>query len=271
MNGSGRGRDFIRAGWGPAGLACLVLFSAGGCGKRDRAPVLVFAASSVADVVVDLAAEFEAQGRGKIRVSAGASIDLKRQIEAGAPADLFLSAASDPVDELVAKGHVDPVDRIELLGNRLALVVSRSRDPGLQTWHDLQQPSFGRLAIGDPLLVPAGRYAQEALRHLGLWTIWEPRLAPAPNVRAVLAYVESGAADAGIVYLTDARVSGRVRTAFLFPPEAHRQIVYSTALLRRSSRPTAARDFLGFLLSAPSRRRFAEAGFQVLGAELSSR
>src|SRR5580693_4211164 len=84
----------------------------------------------------------------------------------------------------------------------------------------------GRLAVGDPDHVPAGIYAKEALTMLGAWSALEPHLARAEDVRGALTLVERGEAPLGIVYVTDARVSTKVKIVGVFPADSHSPIVY---------------------------------------------
>ena len=252
-------------------VAAAVSASVAACAPGDREPLLVFAAASIGDTVEGLAGEFRAAGGTEIRVSSGASVLLQRQIESGAPADLFISAAVAPAEALIESARVRRSDRFDLLGNRLALVVARDGRVGALDLSGLRPPMVDSLVVGDPRLVPAGQYGREALQALGLWETWESRLIPAPNVRAALAYVEAGLAEAGIVYATDALVSRRVRTALLFPEESHSPIVYPAVILASSPRREAALAFLEFLSSPPGRARFEAAGFRVLAGRPARR
>lgn len=236
-------------------LALLLL----GC--RDNAPtsqparsITVFAAASLTDLVQELAATWQQQTGVTVRTSFAASSTLARQIEAGAPFDLYISADPDWVKALIKKKLLEPDSRRDWLHTGLVLVAPRGR-----TFPVTFDPNFslataikGRLAIGDPTHVPAGRYAKAALEHLGWWTDLEPRLLPAADVRQALRLVEIGEADAGIVYRTDARASARIDIVAEFPPNTHPPITYTLAL-----RPTPtpdARAFAEYLQSASALR-----------------
>jgi molybdate transport system substrate-binding protein len=117
----------------------------------------------------------------------------------------------------------------------------------------------GRIATGDPAHVPVGLYAAQALRKLGLWTTYGPRLAPAEDVRAALLLVERGEAPVGIVYGTDAAVSTRVRVAGVFPADSHDPIVYPFAVVKAGDTPAA----LAFLADPVARAIFTKRGFTV--------
>jgi molybdate transport system substrate-binding protein len=157
-------------------------------------------------------------------------------------------------------GRVRAEDRVRLLSNTLVVVVPASASAAPRTAADLA--AVRRLALGDPEAVPAGVYARQWLESRGLWASLVGRVVPTLNVRAALAAVESGNADAGVVYRTDAALSRRVRVAFEVPREEGPGIVYVVAPLE-GSRP-AARDLVRYLRSAEATRVFERHGFLVL-------
>ena len=128
---------------------------------------------------------------------------------------------------------------------------------------DLLAPGFRRIAIGDPAGVPAGVYARSYLASLGLWDALAPRIVPTRSVRAALAVVEAGDADAGIVYRTDARSSGDVAVAFEVPAGEGPAIAYPAAVLADAPNPAGAARFLAHLQTDAARDAFRHAGFIV--------
>ena len=125
----------------------------------------------------------------------------------------------------------------------------------------------GRLAIGEPESVPAGRYARDALRSLGVWDSVADRLLPSENVRTALAYVARGEAPLGIVYETDALIEPRVHIVALFPPSSHPHIDYPAAVVATPrggplrGRAADADRFVRFLASPDAQRIFHKYGF----------
>ena len=110
---------------------------------------------------------------------------------------------------------------------------------------DLLEARVGRIVIGNPKTVPAGQYAEESLRALGLWDRLQPKLVFSENVRQALDYVARGEVDAGFVYTTDAaaRTQG-VKEAFRPPDDSYRPVIYPGAVVaapsrRRSARPSS--------------------------------
>jgi molybdate transport system substrate-binding protein len=237
----------------------LAAASTAGAGEE----VVVFAAASLADALREIAKAFEARTGNRVVLSFGGSNDLARQIRAGAPAEVFVSASAERMDEVQEAGFVRPADRVDLLSNRLVVVVPTDAKTAVATAEDLTR--VRRLALGDPQAVPAGIYARQWLERRGLWERVRHRVVPTLDVRAALAAVESGNADAGIVYRTDAAISGRVRVALEVPVGEGPRIVYPVALLAAARGP-AARAVYEHLQSRAAREVFERLGFEFLPA-----
>jgi molybdate transport system substrate-binding protein len=227
---------------------------------------MVFAAASLTDVLEDIGGDFTAATGIPVRFSFAGSPALARQIEAGARADLFLSADVEWMDYLEERGFLAAGTRRNLLGNELVLIAPAGSDVVLEARPGLPlAAALGRrrLAMGDPVLVPAGRYGRAALESLGAWSDVGNRLAPAENVRVALAWVARGEAPLGIVYRSDALAEPRVRVVTAFPAGSHPPIVYPVARLGRSPAPARAAAFQDWLGGPRARDRFLAAGFTV--------
>jgi molybdate transport system substrate-binding protein len=138
------------------------------------------------------------------------------------------------------------------------------KDSSLTISGPVDLASIAHLALGDPAVVPAGTYARKWLEGASAWEGVRARVVPALDVRAALAAVESGRADAGIVYATDAASSTRVRVAYEVPRESAPEIVYVAVRLSRSA-SAASRSFLDYLSTDEARQAFARRGFVVEG------
>ena len=235
------------------------------CCLGARAELMVFAATSLTDVLPQLAAAYTAQGGEPVKFSFASSSILARQIEGGAQADVFVSADLEWLDYLDERGLIEPQSRVTLAGNRLVLVAPAD-SPLSPAVLNAQTPldqwlGRGRLAVGDPAHVPAGRYARAALSQLGLWSLVADRLAPADSVRTALMYVATGDAPLGIVYATDLKAAPGVKQIASFPDASYPAIVYPAAAVHgRSSR--AAWQWLVFLKSPAAAKIWQAAGFQ---------
>ncbi|MDB5678445.1 molybdate ABC transporter substrate-binding protein [Sphingomonas bacterium] len=244
-----------------AGFATLAL----GAAPAPNAP-LVLAAASLQESLDAAADQWAKAGHPRPVISFAASSALARQIQAGAPADLFVSADEEWMDALTAKRLIAAGTRADLVGNRLVVVEPAGRRTAipLSGAKLARVLGAGPLAMADPDSVPAGKYGKAALTKLGAWNAVAPHVVRAENVRAALALVERGAAPFGIVYLTDARASSKVRVAGVFPQSSHPPIVYPMARLAGSANPEGE-GFRRFLLSSSGRAIFARFGFTVPG------
>lgn len=228
----------------------------------ETQPVLVFAAASL-KTAVDALVEPARQATGlTMRVSYAGTSALARQIEEGAPADIFISADVEWMDYVDARGLLKAGTRTDLLTNRLVLIapmrepISLRIAPGFDLATAL---GTGRLALADPAVVPAGKYARAALEKLGVWTAVANRLAPAENVRAALLLVSRAEAPLGVVYRTDAVADPGVAVVDIFPEDTHPPIVYPAALTARATADAAR--VLAFLGSEAAAAEFSRQGF----------
>jgi molybdate transport system substrate-binding protein len=226
--------------------------------RAEQAELLVFAAASTAEPLADLGREFEHERGTKVRFSLGASRDLGRQIRAGAPADVIVSADVETVEGLLRDGLAPKGSAKRIMSNLLAVVVPTSSHLEIRGAGDLARASH--IALGDPAIVPAGRYAKAWLEKAGVWGALEPHVVPTLDVRAALAAAENGQADAAIVYRSDAAISSKVRVAYDVPREAAPAIEYVAAPLATPN-AAAASVFVDFLIAPLARSTFARYGF----------
>lgn len=223
------------------------------------ASLVVSVATSVADAVDEIAGLYRAATGVTIAANAGGSNTLARQIAAGANAALFLSADRIQMDLVEKAGRIVPGTRTDLLTNELAIVVPRSSSR--LTLAQLLDGRVDRLAMGEPAAVPAGVYGRTWLEHERAWPRLEAKVVPFPTVRAVLAAVEAGRADAGIVYRTDAS-SAKVRIVATLAAKEHPylDITYPVAVIKGPAE-SEARRFLEFLKGPQARAVFERRGF----------
>lgn len=228
------------------------------------AEINVFAAASLTNVLSEIGRAWEHRTGDRVLFNFGASSMLARQIEEGAPADLFASADELRMNQLEARHLIDRASRRSLLSNTLVIVVPASEGMTPLTPAQLATPQIASLALAEPLTVPAGMYAREYLTRKGLWSRIAAKVIPTSSVRAALAAVESGNADAAIVYRTDALSSPRVRIAFEVTGPDAPKIAYPFALVIGDHPPSApAARFLAYLRSEPSLRLFRKHGFRT--------
>jgi molybdate transport system substrate-binding protein len=225
------------------------------------ADVRVFAAASLTEALREISAVYEKTSGDRIVLNLAASSLLERQIEHGAPADLFVSADDEKMNALARANLIDQSSRYPLLSNSLVVVVARDRQGTVASAEGLR--SLRRIAIAEPSTVPAGIYARRWLEGRGVWKSLAGKLVPTENVRAALAAVAGGNADAALVYRSDVTASRNVKIAFAVPVAETPAISYPVAILRSAKNATGARRFLAHLRSETSAQIFRKHGFIV--------
>jgi molybdate transport system substrate-binding protein len=247
-------------------IAILTAAMLAGCGRprNERGNLTVCVAASLQNAMAEIAPAYERSHPGiKLTFNFGGSGTLEQQIERGAPADIFFSAAPKPMDALASKALILPDTRRDLLRNQVVLIVPKGR-AGPKTFHDLSVNTVKLIALGDPDSVPAGDYGRQTLQALHLWEAAQPKLVLAKDVRQVLTYVETGNADAGIVYATDARASDKVRVVETAPEDSHMPVIYPVAVIKDSRNSEAARAFIAFLTEGYASGVFTRHGFTTV-------
>ena len=245
--------------------------NSGDSGDKGAAPqepakqveLIVSAAASLKNSLEEIQKDYAAKEPNvKLTLNMGASGTLQQQIENGAPADLFISAGKSQVDALLAKNLMDKDSVVDLLGNDLVLVVG-ANDTNVNSIQDLSKESVKQIGIGTPESVPAGKYAKEAFTSLKLWDTLEPKFVQAKDVTQVLNYVETGNAEAGVVYKSDAQGSTKVKVVEAFPADSHKAITYPAGIVSATKEKEAANAFLTYLKSSDAQDIFAKFGFKT--------
>jgi len=237
-------------------IAALLLgasIGSGGASGRTESALTVFAAASLTDV-------FPAIDKTAIYSFAGSNA-LAAQITNGAPADVFASANTALPAQLYAAGVVQrPVN---FTRNTLVIVVPKSNPAGIHSIYDLANDGI-KIDLAAPA-VPVGAYTLQILRQMGLMQKMLPNVvSQESDVRTVLSKVALGQADAGFVYLTDARsVSGDV-TVIKVPAWAQPKVTYAMAVVTKSPNQAAAQAFVKKVLSKAGQATLARYGFLAL-------
>ncbi len=245
-----------------AALAFFATLSLAACGSQPepRAP-LVLAAASTQEAMTEAAKTWAAKGNLEPTLSFAGSGALARQIATGAPADLFVSADTRWMDWLDSTVPLREGSRAIVATNSLVLIAPNDSDvsfPAKGDWADAL--GNGRLAIADPIAVPAGRYGKAALISIGAWDQVKDKVAQTADVRAALNLVSRGDAPLGVVYSSDAVADHGVRIVGRFPDESHAPITYPIAIPARSQ-TEGIEEFRDFLLSPEGQSIFAKYGF----------
>lgn len=214
--------------------ALLILLS--GSLPAKAAEVSVFAASSLTEALTEVVRNYEQQHpEDRVLLTFAGSQTLAMQIEQGAPADLFISANRTVMNRLQNSALVSDVQ--PLVGNRLALAVRADLRPPLKSIADLTRPDLF-LVIGNPQ-VPIGRYTRQLFTRLANDAAYGPELvtrikqnivSEESRVKAIVAKLLLGEADAGFIYLSD--ITSDKLSAVLLPGKLNPQAIYPLAKVR---------------------------------------
>ncbi len=260
-------------------LILLVLVLASACGATPSGsgiastaaagPVnlTVYAAASLKDVLAGVKTMYETAHPGTtLTIATDSSATLATQIELGAPADVFLSAdTSNPkklVDDGLAVGGA-----VNFAGNELAVIVPDGNPGSIASPADLARPGVKVIAAGDA--VPISEYASELVASLAAAPGYPAGFAAGyaanivsreDNVKAVVAKIELGEGDAGIVYRTDAETSRKVATVAI-PDAANITALYAGVVIKASTQAVAAATFLGWLAGSDGQAILGRYGF----------
>ena len=252
-------------------LAACIARPAGASPAAAVAEVAVYAAASLAIPLESIQAAYESSQPGvRLTLALDSSAALRTQITQGAPADVFLSADLGNPQRLVDAGLAGgPV--IEFAGNRLTIVIPKANPGAIDTPADLARPGVRIVAAGEQ--VPITGYATQLLTQLGALPGYPADFASAyganvvsqeDNVRAIVAKLELGEADAGIVYVTDAVGSDELATVAL-PPGVAVTAAYGGVVVAPSARPTDGATFLSWLAGPEGQAILADFGFVAPG------
>ena len=259
--------------------ASLCALSGVACAQEEEVELVVFAAASMTETLNQIKETYEAENPGvTLTFNFDSSGTLKTQIQEGAECDLFISAGQKQMDQLDITADasvntegldfVDDSTRIDLLENKVTLVVPEGNEKGIETFDQLA----GLLKDGDVLLamgnsdVPVGQYTQKIFAYYGLD---EQELANAgkltygTNVKEVTTQVAQSSVDCGVIYCTDAFSAG-LTVVDSATAEMCGQVIYPAAVLKGSAHPEEAKAFLDYLTGEEAMAVFASVGFSAV-------
>lgn len=259
--------------------ASLCALSGVACAQEEEVELVVFAAASMTETLNQIKETYEAENPGvTLTYNFDSSGTLKTQIQEGAECDLFISAGQKQMDQLDITADasvntegldfVDDSTRIDLLENKVTLVVPEGNEKGIETFDQLAE----LLKDGDVLMamgnsdVPVGQYTQKIFAYYGLD---EQELANAgkltygTNVKEVTTQVAQSSVDCGVIYCTDAFSAG-LTVVDSATAEMCGQVIYPAAVLKGSAHPEEAKAFLDYLTGEEAMAVFASVGFSAV-------
>lgn len=256
-------------------LLSIIVLSACSSNNTEQNPkhtvkkidLTISAAASLDDALTEIKSDYQKKYKNiNIQLNLGGSGTLQQQIMQGAPADLFISAGEKQYKVLVEKGLIDEQNSENLLKNQLVLITNSASGTSVHSLADLTKATIKKMAIGTPESVPAGLYAKQALQSEGVWDALnsQAKIVQTKDVRQVLTYVETGNVDAGLVYMTDAKVSKKVKIAAIASETSHEPITYPAGVIKATQHKKESSQFFHYLESKEAKTVFEKFGFHVL-------
>lgn len=232
----------------------------------EKVELTILAAASLTDVCDELKTRFENENPNiTVNISYGGSGALQTQIEEGAPADVFISAATKQMTALDEEGLMDSDTIVQLLENKVVLVVPKESDTSVSSFEDVATDAVTMIGLGEPGSVPVGQYSEEIFESLGILDAVKAKANYGSDVRTVLSWVETAAVDCGVVYATDAYTSQDVTIVCEAPEGSCKKVIYPVGVMAASEHPDEAEAWIAFLQSDASMKLFEDYGFSGMG------
>ena len=240
--------------------------------EADPVTLNVFAAASMTETLTEIQEMYkEVAPNVTLVFNFDSSGTLKTQIQEGADCDVFISAAQKQMNQLDKDAdpevNTDGLDyvlegtRVNLLENKVVLAVPDGNPKNIESFADLGTDKLILLALGNED-VPVGQYSTEILTNLGILDSLEAagKITYGSNVKEVTTQVSEAAADAGIIYATDA-FSAKLTVVDQAGSDLCKQVIYPAAVLNVSKNQEAAKEFLAYLQTDTCMKVFEAVGF----------
>ncbi|KUK65426.1 MAG: ModA [Desulfotomaculum sp. 46_80] len=255
-------------------LLLVVIFAFSACSKqlaeksqetpKTQVTLTVSAAASLKDAMNEIKDIYAKEVPDvNVTYNFASSGSLQQQIENGADVDVFISAANKQMDALETKGLLENGTKKTLLGNSLVLIIPKDSSL-VSSFEDLTKDTVKKIGLGEFRTVPAGQYAEDLFTNMKILDKITAKAVYGKSVKEVLTWVETGNVDAGVVYLTDAKVSQKVKQVAVAPEESHKPIVYPASVIKSSKHMAEAKAFMDFLSGAKAKSVFEKYGFTFL-------
>ena len=233
-------------------VLALCLFAATGAKVAIAEDLTIAAASDLNFAFREVVAEYEHTTGNHVRLAFGSSGNFYAQIQQGAPFDLYFSADIGYPKKLIDEGLAVPNSLYQYATGRIVLWVPKESSLAVTKGMDaLLDPAIKTIAIANPKHAPYGRAAVAAMEHAGVYDGVRNRLVLGENISQAAQFVESGAADIGIIALSLALAPAMSTkgTYWEIPAEAHPPLEQGAAIVKASKRADSAKQFLEFVKS----------------------
>jgi molybdate transport system substrate-binding protein len=241
-------------------LVLILALVGTGCSRSEKPDFLIAAAADLRPAMDEITSQFQmAHPEVSVKTSYGSSGQFTSQIENGAPFDVFCSADAGYPKKLVEEGLALQGSEFVYAIGRIVVWVPASSPIQVTGAEALRDPSIRHIAIANPEHAPYGKAAEAALRSLGLYDQVKDKLVYGENVSQALQYVETGAAEVGIVSASLVK-GGR---SWEVPPDSYPKMEQGGIILKSSRNAALAQQFRAFLLGEQGRSILKRYGFYL--------
>lgn len=220
------------------------------------------AAASTKDALKEILDGFKkVQPDANILTNFGAAGALAKQIAQGAPTDLFISANTKWLEFVIKEGKANASNQGVFAYNKL--VFAGRKGTAITSLADLK--ALQRIAIGTPASVPAGQYAEQAMRAAGVYDdlAKDKKLAMAQDVRQALLYADRGEVDGAFVYKTDALLAKEAQILLIVPDNLYDRVSYPMVITTSGETNAEAKALYKYLTGPEAKQILDKYGFET--------
>lgn len=250
--------------WAVVAVGMMVL-GMGGPAAASGDELTIAAASDLNFAFKKIVSDFEASTGTHVRLSLGSSGNFFSQIQHGAPYDLYFSADIRYPQKLEQTGHAVPGSLYKYAVGRIVVWTPKSIPVSVEKlgMDALLAPSIKKIAIANPKHAPYGRAAIASMEHFKIYDRVKDKLVLGENISQAAQFVESGAADIGIVALSLALAPAMKEAGqyWEIPAAAHPALEQGAVIVAGTKHQQAAKAFLDFLKGPEGRQVMASYGF----------
>ena len=246
-------------------ILCLtiLIFLLSCSNDNGKENIIIFSTTSLRNPLVKICNNYQAETKNKIECIFDSSGRLRQRIQNDDYADLYISASINEINILKDIEHLHNDTITNLLSNKIVLVMPKDLNININSFLDLTNDAIKKIAIGESMTSPIGRYTEDILNDFGIYNMITDKFILGKDVKEVIDLIKNDKIDCGIVYKTEAVLNDN-DLKIVAEVEDYTDIIYSVAVLKNSSKEKIAREFIEYLCSEKSLNIFKEYGFDII-------
>ena len=243
-------------------IMSIFLFS---CSNDQNENVIIFASSSLKTPLIKICNNYREETGKEIECLFNSSGKLREQIQKGDYADLYFSSSVNNINILKSIELLYNDSITNLLSNKIVLVMPKDLDIDINSFFDLTNDAVKKIAIGESMTSPLGRYTEEILNNLGIYNMITDKVILGKDAKDVIDLVKIDKIECGIVYKTEAILNDDdLKIAAEAQDGSYTEIIYGIAVLKNSLKERVSREFIDYLCSEKSLDILKDYGFDII-------